>query len=63
MFNSAPSFASDFVNSSPSPVPTPQLPSDKLDPAAILRVLDEIDYGLMLVTPDGRLSSHILCQR
>ena len=51
MFNSVDSFTNDFVNSTPSAVPQ----HDELDQSVMWRVLDEIDYGLILVTPDGKL--------
>ena len=51
MFNSAESFTADFANSAPSLQPQRQ----ELDPTVIWRVLDEIDYGLILVSPDGLL--------
>lgn len=41
----------DFVNRFPNAHP----PQGEIDPSIIWRVLDEIDYGLILVTPDGRL--------
>lgn len=51
MFVSAENFTPDFANSQPSP----QLQAEQLDQSLMWRVLDEIDYGLILVTPEGRL--------
>jgi DNA-binding CsgD family transcriptional regulator len=50
MFISAENFATDFVDSGSTAKPQP----DALDQSVMWRVLDEIDYGLILVTPDGR---------
>lgn len=51
MFISSQSMATHFSGS------TPSYPSQReaLDPAVMWRVLDEIDYGLILVTPQGHL--------
>jgi DNA-binding CsgD family transcriptional regulator len=51
MYLSAESFAPDFANSMPSP----QAAHEWLDQSLMWRVLDEIDYGLILVTPDGQM--------
>ena len=51
MFLSVESFTADFVNS----VPSPPARRDEIDLATLWRVLDEIDYGIILVTPEGYL--------
>ena len=51
MFTSAESLTHDFENSLPSAPPLRTQP----DTSVMCRVLDEIDYGLILVSPDGRV--------
>lgn len=51
MYHSAEIYAPEFANSVPSPQPQPQ----PLDQYLMWRVLDEIDYGLILASPDGQL--------
>ena len=51
MFHSAESYAPEFANS----VPSPQMQPEPPDQFLMWRVLDEIDYGLILVSPDGQL--------
>lgn len=49
MYQSAEIYAPEYANSVPSPQPQP------LDQFFMWRVLDEIDYGLILASPDGQL--------
>ena len=51
MFSSTDRSSNDFVNS----IPSHEQHHSDLDQSVVWRVLDEIDYGLMLVTPDGQL--------
>jgi DNA-binding CsgD family transcriptional regulator len=51
MFITAEKFTPDFANSQPSS----QVQAAQLDLSLMWRVLDEIDYGLILVTPEGQL--------
>ena len=45
----------DFAHSEPVGLPSEGLLPTANDPALLWRVLDEMDYGLILATPDGRL--------
>lgn len=51
MYHAAASFDAEFANS----VPGADSQSDCLGQFLLWRVLDEIDYGLILVTPEGQL--------
>lgn len=51
MYSSTDTFIPDFVKAAPAPQPQ----HDLMDVSLLWRVLDEIDYGLILVTPDGHL--------
>lgn len=51
MFISAENFTPDFANSLPSHPSR----AEQLDQSVMWRVLEEIDYGLILVTPEGQI--------